>query len=72
MLCTMQPRLACYLTGLGPTSTSDGANGDLGGLYFNGTMIPNSDKSSSIMWFRCNPKGSTAAGVFNIEQCVRS
>ena len=58
------------LTGLGPTSTSRNANGDLGGLYFNGTMIPNSDESASrgsnVILVR--PKDSIA-GVTNIQQC---
>ena len=64
--------LARCLTGLGPTSTSNGANGDLGGLYFNGNMIPNSGEQA-----RCNGitgiiqvrPGSTTAGVTNFHQC---
>ena len=58
------------LTGLGPTSTSNGANGVLGGLYFNGTIIPNSDEqascSSDVIQIR---PGATIAGVTNIHQC---
>ena len=68
----LQRRIARCLTGLGPTSTSRNANGDVGGLYFNGTMIPNGDESA-----RCNDivgvilvrLGAGAAGVINIEQC---
>ena len=62
--------IARCLTGLGPTSTSNGANGLLGGLYFNGTMIPNSGEqgpcSSDV--FQVRPGGSTA-GVTNLNQC---
>ena len=63
-------RIARCLTGLGPTSTNNGANGVLGGLYFNGIMIPNSDESAScgsgVILVR---PGGGAAGVINIEQC---
>ena len=64
-------RLVHCLTGLGPTSNGDGANGNLGGLYFNGTMIPNSGErafpcSSDVIVVR---PGAGAAGVINIEQC---
>ena len=62
--------LARCLTGLGPTSTSNGANGALGGLYFNGNMIPNSGEqascSSDVIQVR---PGATLAGVTNIHQC---
>ena len=62
--------IARCLSGLGPTGTSSGANGVLGGLYFNGTMIPNSDEqtscSSDVIQVR---PGSTLAGVTNIHQC---
>ena len=62
--------LARCLTGLGPTSTSNGANGALGKFYFNGTVIPNSGEqgpcSSDVVQVR--PGGSTA-GVTNIHQC---
>ena len=62
--------VARCLTGLGPTSTSAGANGALGGFYFNGTVIPNSGEkaecSSDVVQVR--PGGSTA-GVTNIHQC---
>ena len=58
------------LTGLGPTSTSNGANGALGGLYFNGNMIPNSGEqascSSDVIQVR---PGGGIAGVTNIHQC---
>ena len=58
------------LTGLGPTSTSNGANGALGGLYFNGIMIPNSDEGASCSSnvFQVRPGGSLA-GITNIYQC---
>ena len=62
--------IARCLTGLGPTSTSNGANGALGGLYFNGTMIPNSGEQASCSSdvFQVRP-GGTLAGVTNIFQC---
>ena len=66
-----QSRIARCLTGLGPTNTSNGANGDLGVLYFNGNMIPNSDESATcgrIRGVQARP-GVTVAGVVNIEQC---
>ena len=64
--------LARCLTGLGPTNTSNGANGLLGGLYFNGTMISNSGEQAS-----CNSltnviqvrPGRSVAGVTNFHQC---
>ena len=63
-------QLARCLTGLGPTNTSNGANGALGGLYFNGTMIPNSGEqgpcSSDVIQVR---PGGSVAGVTNIHQC---
>ena len=62
--------VARCLTGLGPSSTTTGVNGALGGFYFNGTVIPNSDEqgpcSSDVVQVR--PGGSTA-GVTNIHQC---
>ena len=62
--------IARCMTGLGPTSTSMGANGILGGLYFNGTMIPNSGEqascSSNVIQVR---PGGTLAGITNIHQC---
>ena len=62
--------MARCLTGLGPTSTSNGANGALGGWYFNGIMIPNSGEqascSSDVIQVR---PGGTLAGVTNIRQC---
>ena len=55
------------VTGLGP---SGNANGDLGGLYFKGTMIPNSGEqescSSDVVQVR---PGRSLAGVTNIRQC---
>ena len=62
--------VARCMTGLGPTSTSNGANGALGGLYFNGNMIPNSGESapcgSDVIQAR---PGNAAAGVINFHQC---
>ena len=62
--------IARCLTGLGPTSINNGANGDLGGWYFNGNMIPNSGEqascSSDIIQVR---PGALTAGVSNIRQC---
>ena len=62
--------VARCLTGLGPTSTSRNANGDLGGLYFNGVMIPNSDErapcGSDVIIARPGP---VTAGVINFYQC---
>ena len=62
--------LARCLTGLGPTSTSSDANGLLGGLYFSGNMIPNSDESASCSSgvIQVRP-GRTLAGVMNFHQC---
>ena len=67
-----QHRIARCLTGLGPTSTSRNANAGLGGLYFNGTMISNSDESATcadITGMILVRPGADAAGVINIEQC---
>ena len=67
---SVDARIARCLTGLGPTSTSTGANGALGGLYFNSNMIPNSDETAS-----CSSEviqvipGSFIAGITNIHQC---
>ena len=62
--------IARCLTGLGPASTSSGANGDLGGLYFNGNMIPNSVEgvscASKVIQVRPGPFN---AGVTNFRQC---
>ena len=62
--------LARCMTGLGPTSTSINANGALGGLYFNGNIIPNSDESASCGSdvIQARP-GNAAAGVINFHQC---
>ena len=63
-------QLARCLTGLGPTTTSRGANGVLGGLYFKGNMIPNSGEqgpcSSDVIQVR---PGGGIAGITNIHQC---
>ena len=55
------------MTGLGPSDNED--NNALGGLYFNGTRIPNGncDASSAIQ-----PNGAminTYVGVMNLRQC---
>ena len=65
--------LARCVTGLGPTSTIDDANSDLGGWYFNGTMIPNSGvhygcSSPAIGAIQARP-GVSTAGVINLRQC---
>ena len=58
------------MTGLGPSGTSDGANGVLGGWYFNGNMIPNSGEQgpcgSDVIQVR---PGASTAGIANIRQC---
>ena len=58
------------MTGLGPSGTSDGANGVLGGWYFNGTIIPNRDEqgpcASDVIQVR---PGANTAGFSNIHQC---
>ena len=63
--------LARCLTGLGPTSSNTNANAALGGLYFNGIMIPNDGESPSCggssaiqAW-----PGGIAAGVINLRHC---
>ena len=59
-------RLARCLTGLGPSSNDNGA---LGGLYFNGNMVPN---SASCYKIHIQPRpGDRIAGVINIDQCNR-
>ena len=65
--------LARCVTGLGPTGTSNNANSDLGGWYFNGTMIPNSDVnqgcgSAAVGAIQARP-GLNTAGVINLRQC---
>ena len=58
-------QLARCLTGLGPSGND---NGVLGGLYFNGNVIPNRDScdSNSIQ-----PRpGSGTAGIISIDQCI--
>ena len=65
--------LARCATGLGPTSTSINANSELGGWYFNGNMIPNSDvhdecNRQSVGAIQARP-GAATAGVINLRQC---
>ena len=65
--------LARCATGLGPTGTDRNANSELGGWYFNGTMIPNSDvfaecNSEDVGAIQARP-GFGAAGVNNLRQC---
>ena len=55
------------LTGLGPTGDD---NGVLGGLYFNGSRIPNRAACSLENIIQPEP-GTHAAGVINIRQCGR-
>ena len=56
--------IACCVTGLGPSVDN---NSVLGGLYFNGNMLPNMDTCSSAV-IQARP-GSSVAGVFNFKQC---
>ena len=62
--------LARCLTGLGPTDNQN--NGALGGLYFNGSMIPNNGEEVSCMpalgVVQVHP-GARIAGVANFHQC---
>ena len=62
--------LSRSVTGLGPFGTNTGANGALGGLYFNGSVIPNSGEqapcSSDVIQVR---PGGSVAGVTNFHQC---
>ena len=62
--------IARCLTGLGPSGTSNGANGVLGGWYFNGNMIPNSGEQASCSSDvnQARP-GRFTAGNINIFQC---
>ena len=66
--------LARCLTGLSPTGTDMNANAELGGWYFNGTMIPNSDVTQgcgnreAVGVIQARP-GLTTAGVSNLRQC---
>ena len=62
--------IARCLTGLGPSSNGQDANGLLGGVYFNGNMIPNSGESASCSSdvIQVRP-GSGLAGITNIRQC---
>ena len=59
-------RLAHCLTGRGP---SDNDNGVLGGLYFEGNIIPNRASCGSDV-IQARPAASIA-GVINIDQCRR-
>ena len=72
--------LARCVTGLGPNGTDNIANSELGGWYFNGTMIPNSgvhrecgssatDNNPAVGPIQARP-GATTAGVINLRQCV--
>ena len=62
--------LARCMTGLGPTGTS---NDVLGGWYFGGTMIPNSDETVECSDPAVNAiqarLGGITAGVINMRQC---
>ena len=62
--------IARCLTGLGPSGTSAGANGVLGGWYFDGTMIPNSGEQgpcgTNVIQVR---PGRLTAGISSIRQC---
>ena len=58
--------VARCLTGLGPSGNDN--NDVLGGLYFNGNMLPTSGTSCSSDVFLVRP-GPNAAGVINMFQC---
>ena len=61
------PLIARCVTGLGPSSTED--NNALGGLYFNGSRIPNGNCNTSTA---IQPNGaliSNFIGVINLLQC---
>ena len=71
--------LARCATGLGPTSIDTNANSELGGWYFNGTMIPNSganqgcgspamNNNPAVGAIQARP-GAPTAGVINLRQC---
>ena len=65
--------LARCLTGLGPTGTNANASSDLGGWYFNGTMITNSGvfrgcDDPAVGAIQARP-GVFTAGVINLRQC---
>ena len=61
--------IARCLTGLGPTSFSTNANSALGGFYFNGNMIPNSNERVSCGSGVVQVRPSGLAGVLNFHQC---
>ena len=67
---SIKARIARCLTGLGPSGTNYGANGVLGGLYFNNSMISNSGEleqcATNVIQVR---PGASIAGVTNIDQC---
>ena len=71
--------LARCVTGLGPTIADPNANSDLGGWYFNGTMIPSSGVNQvcgspaatnlpAVGAIQARP-GTSTAGVSNLRQC---
>ena len=66
---SMSLQIARCVTGLGPSDPDD--NSVLGGLYFNGTAVPNvpcDDSSSPII--RQQPAGLNNLGVINMVQCI--
>ena len=66
---SMSQQLARCVTGLGPSDTDD--NSVLGGLYFNGTAVPNVQcGGSSSPIIRQQPAGLNNLGVINMVQCV--
>ena len=56
------------MTGLGPSGTSTNANAVLGGVYFNGTRMP--DRPSCYPEIITVEPGLGTAGVFNVHQCL--
>ena len=66
---TSGTQIARCVTGLGPSAPDN--NSAVGGVYFNGSRIPNvacSDSSSPII--RQQPAGLNSLGVINIVQCA--
>ena len=61
------PLIARCVTGLGPSSTDN--NNALGGLYFNGSRIPNGNCNASASVQANGALISNFVGVINLLQC---
>lgn len=61
------PLIARCVTGLGPSSTDN--NNALGGLYFNGSRIPNANCNASASVQANGALISNFVGVINLLQC---